>query len=256
MQISSISTGYGAQALQALQRLLQPDPTSTGGQTLPGGQDATSDAGTAAGPPPSGGASAQFAGATLTSLLSLQQSPPTSTDIANQVIQGADGDGDGALSLAEVEQAVNGGAASTDGNSRIAAAFAKLDANGDGQLSADELASAIDAAKTTQAAHHHHGHHRHGAGSATDMAQAMLGQADSNGDGALSLDEVTQALGGSGSSGDATSLATAFGKLDANGDGQISADELTAAITAFRQSQESAWSNAASSLGAASQAPA
>ena len=54
--------------------------------------------------------------------------------------------------------------------------------------------------------------------------QAKLKEMDTNGDGAVSLDELTAYT--------ATEVKTKFAKIDANGDGAISLDESTAAATA------------------------
>jgi Ca2+-binding EF-hand superfamily protein len=174
-----------------------------------------------------------------------QQGPPSSTDIANKVIGAVDADGDGQLSLAEIEKALGADTTSgTDASSQanMGQAFAKLDANGDGKISADELASALDAKKAADSSsvagpggvhRHHHAHHA----SSADLAQQIFGQADANGDGALSADEISLALGqdaqGSATSA-TTSLTQAIAKLDTNGDGSLSTAELTAAIDAFR----------------------
>ena len=112
------------------------------------------------------------------------------------------------------------------------------------RISGDELAGALDAQKAAQVAtgaasngdapsgvHHHH--HAHKASSA-DLALQVFGQADSNGDGALSADELASALGGVGGAAASVSLSQASGKLDTNGDGSLSTAELTAAIDAFR----------------------
>jgi Ca2+-binding EF-hand superfamily protein len=61
---------------------------------------------------------------------------------------------------------------------------------------------------------------------ASDIAGKIIGQADSDGDGALSQSEIAQALGTDGS----TDLSQAMSKLDLDGDGKLSAGELTDAI--------------------------
>lgn len=109
----------------------------------------------------------------------------------------------------------------------LSADISKLDTNGDGKLSADELSSAM---KSQHGGHAHHAHHAHA--SSNDMAAQLLSDVDSDGDGSLSLDEVNSAL--SGSSNSASSTKDAFGKLDTDGDGKLSSSELSAALTAFR----------------------
>jgi Ca2+-binding EF-hand superfamily protein len=65
---------------------------------------------------------------------------------------------------------------------------------------------------------------------AADIANNLIGQVDTDGDGQLSAGEMTAALnqGGNNVSSDAVSAAVA--KVDTNGDGKLSADELTAAV--------------------------
>jgi Ca2+-binding EF-hand superfamily protein len=245
MQISSTSTAYGGSQAQRLLSMLLPQQgqqQGTGaGQDLPGAPDAAS-GGASPPQPASGGPSAsQFATATLSSLLTTQQAPPSSADIANKVIGAVDTDGDGQLSLDEIEKALGQDTTSgTDAPSLAAMsqAFAKLDANGDGKISGAELAGGLDAQKAQQAStgtppagvhRHHHAHHA----SSADLALQIFGQADTNGDGALSADEISSTLGGSATSA-TDSLTQAIGKLDANGDGSLSTAELSAAIDAFR----------------------
>ena len=65
---------------------------------------------------------------------------------------------------------------------------------------------------------------------ANSLASMMMGALDGNGDGSLSLDEVNQALTGSGSSSSSSDIASAFSALDTNKDGVVSAQELAAAL--------------------------
>ena len=237
MQISSTPTAYGGAEAQRLLNLLLQRQGSPTGQDLPG-------AGQASTPPTpsaqqaSGATAAQFTADTLSSLLSAQEAPPSSSDVAAKLIGTADTNGDGALSLDEVKSALGQGATqnTASGADALGQAFAKLDANGDGQLSASELSSALDAQKSASGADHaHHAHHAHqAAASSTDLASAVLGAVDANGDGQLSASEIQAALGAS--SGD--SLTSAIGKLDTNADGQLSASELSAAIDAFRAAHQ------------------
>jgi Ca2+-binding EF-hand superfamily protein len=248
MQISSTSTAYGGSEAQRLLSMLLPQQVAATGQDLPGA--AATDSTNASPPQPaaSGPSATQFATATLSSLLTTQQAPPSSTDIANKVIGAVDTDGDGSLSLDEIEKAL--GADTTSGTDAISQAFAKLDTNGDGKISGDELAGDLDAQKAQQASSggppggvHRHHHARHA--SSADLALQIFGQADSNGDGALSVDEISSTLGGSATSA-TDSLTQAIGKLDTNGDGSLSTAELSAAIDAFRAAHKHGSADAAS----------
>jgi Ca2+-binding EF-hand superfamily protein len=222
--------------------LLQPQQAAAG-QDLPGADSttATPAAATPSAPQPtSSPSSAQFATNTLASLLSAQEAPPSSADIAAKIIGVADTNSDGSLSLGEVEKALGAdtttGADSSSGANALGQAFSSIDTNGDGQISADELTNALDAQKAAHGAHHgHHAHHAHQAPpSSSDLASQLLGSADSNGDGQLSVAEIENALGTSASNSATDMLTSAIGKLDTNGDGQLSATELSAGIDAFR----------------------
>ena len=249
MQISSTPTAYGGGEAQRLLNLLLQRQGSPTGQDLPGAGQASTAASTPPAQPASSTSAAQFTADTLSSLLSAQEAPPSNSDVAAKVIGTADTNGDGALSLDEVESAL--GQDTTSGADALSQAFAKVDANGDGQLSAGELSSALDAqnsasvaqnapSENAQRAHAHH-HAHHAASSSTDVASQMLGAVDGNGDGQLSASEIQAALGSSSSD----SLTSAIGTLDTNGDGQLSASELSTAIDAFRTAnQRGGWTTA------------
>ena len=73
------------------------------------------------------------------------------------------------------------------------------------------------------------------------MAGQIVKAADTNGDGELSLAEITTALTpANGTAPNATSLQTAFSQLDTNGDGELSQSELAAGLAKMMQSQQSA----------------
>jgi len=227
MQISSTPTAYGGgEAHRLLNMLLRPQAPPTG-QDLPGAASAGSTPPAAPPTPPAAGPdTARFAARTLASLLTAQEAPPSSAELADKIIGVADGDGNGSLSLGEVEKAI--GADTTSGADALGQAFASVDTNGDGQIGSDELTAALDARKA-HGAHHGH-HHGHIAGAASsDLAARILGTADTDGDGTLSADELGKALGAS-----SDSLAAAIGKLDTDGDGKLTAAELSAGIDAFR----------------------
>ena len=104
--------------------------------------------------------------------------------------------------------------------------FSGADADGDGALTADELA-------TDMAAHAPPGV------DSSDRAAALMSQADSDGDGVLSLGEFKAAAppppppGGSpkgAGAADAAVTADAGDPLDTNGDGKVSMSELLASL--------------------------
>ena len=164
MQISNNSNTYDMNEVQRLLASLNSQGTKSTGQGLPSAAKALDNDGGSPppGPPPGGDSqpSSRFAANTLSSLLGVQQDPASS--LAASLIKQTDTNGDGALSLSEIENAISGttsgatatsatttGASATD---PLAAAFAKLDTDGDGKISSSELTSALKA---------HHGHHRH-----------------------------------------------------------------------------------------------
>jgi len=226
--------------------LLQQRGTAAG-QDLPGAADAAAPS-SATAPQPTGGLSAaQFASNMLSSLLSTQEAPPSSSDIAAKVIGAADTNGDGSLSLDEVEQAL--GQDTTSGADALGQAFAKLDTDGDGQISDSELTSALDARQAAGGAPHaHHAHHAHHAqASSSDMASQMLTDLDTDGDGELSADEIQAAL----KQGSGDSLTSTIGAFDTDGDSKLSASELSSAIDAFRTAHHHGGANAAVQTGQA-----
>jgi Ca2+-binding EF-hand superfamily protein len=85
--------------------------------------------------------------------------------------------------------------------------FAKLDLNGDGKLTQDELNAATDGGDQTDNAQ---GRIRGG------LSARAFRQADANGDGVITREEVEK------------QTRDQFKRLDANADGRVSVDELTA----------------------------
>jgi hypothetical protein len=89
--------------------------------------------------PPAGAGSPPFGANTMSTLISMQDQSANGTDPSSQMFAKLDTDGDGQISKSEFENALSGGdvnSAATD------AIFAKLDSNGDGSVSQSELASA------------------------------------------------------------------------------------------------------------------
>ena len=220
---------------------------SGAGQEVPGSDEGDTTATPAAGPAP---ATAQLATQTLSGLLAAQQSqPPSASDLAKQMISALDTDGDGQLSLSEIDNAL--GAESGTAGSQIASAVSQLDTNGDGKLSADELTAGLEAAKAHGSGGGHHHHHHAESASSSDLASQLIASADSNNDGVLSSDEVAKALGidtssttgTAGSSTTSDAFSQVFASLDTNGDGSLSASELTAGIDAFRAAHHHAQSS-------------
>ena len=129
----------------------------------------------------------------------------------------ADADGDGNITKDELSAALpkNGKGPSVD------QIFARVDTNQDG---------VIDQSEQTAAASHAHGHHHHGGGGAqavSKLADELFSAADSYGDGNITSDELTSALSNTDSQGKADDLLKAF---DADGDGSITKAELISTL--------------------------
>jgi len=154
--------------------------------------------------------SSSFTPQTFNSLLSLQENRVD--NLAQKFVTAADSDNSGGVSLDELtSQATKIGLGSAD-TSALKSMFSKVDTDGDGSLSADEIAAAAKPPKSG------------------DLAQAFLGDADSDSSGGLSLDELTDESSKLGVGGDSQSLAKLFDKLDANSDGTLDASELKKAF--------------------------
>ena len=105
----------------------------------------------------------------MATLISAQSEGSLADKAASSLIGALDGDKSGSLSLTEVQSALLGEApaagasdAASSVSARIAQGFAKLDTNGDGQLGADELASAmrtLEQRAASSVGRHHHHHH-------------------------------------------------------------------------------------------------
>lgn len=71
---------------------------------------------------------------------------------------------------------------------------------------------------------------------ARDIAAKLIAAVDGDSDGALSLDEIQNALPGK-AKGQASKMSDAFTKLDADNDGKLSAAELTSGLEAMFKAQ-------------------
>jgi Ca2+-binding EF-hand superfamily protein len=139
----------------------------------------------------------------------------------------------------------------TDQSDRAASMFADADADGDGAVTSDELATAMAAHAPADVPSD--------APSATDMASSMLSSGDSDGDGSLSLSEF-QAMKPGGPhgaggpppgpppSGGSDSDSASTDPADLNGDGVVSAAELAQTLTSAADSLGSDISSDASDL--------
>ncbi len=202
--------------------------TSAAGQSVPGGGATSCNA--------SGASQAQMAGGTMSAMVGLQtQSPPSASDVASQLIDALDTNGDGVVSAEEIQKGLQAAGSNTD----ITQAFAAVDKNGDGQISKDELTVAVQSDMNAHKAHHGGHHSRTG-----EAADALISASDSNNDGQLNPDEIAKALGKT-SEADKTSLQQSFNAFDTNADGKLSKGELASAIQQSMQTAMRAYAQSA-----------
>lgn len=228
MQISSSSAATSSMALSALRDLFQTQSTEPTGQNPPAGPASGSakgpPSGPPPGPPPGAGSGGGFSADTMSALLKTQEE---GSDAASAVIDEADTNGDGTVSLAELAASLRTDEAS------LSQAFTQVDADADGQINQDELDAGLKSLAPPGSGRPHGP-----PPSAGDIAADVLASADKDESGALSLDEISTALGED----DQTSLSDAFSALDTDGDGGLGADELTSAVTATFARQMAAYS--------------
>lgn len=220
MQISSSSAATSSMALTALRDLFQTRPTETAGQISPTDKPQKGAKGPPPGPPPPGMNGGGVSTDTMSSLLSTQEN---GSSFASNIIDEADANGDGSISLSELAASLGADEAS------LTQAFGSVDGNGDGQIDSDELETGLKSM-----------HGRHGPPpppSAGDVVSDLLSAADTDKGGSLSLGEIASALGEE----DETSLTDAFASLDTNGDGALATNELTAAVEAVMATQMAAY---------------
>ena len=248
MQISSSSAASSSMALQALRDLFQTSTTDSPGQSLPGFASETTEkappSGPPPGPPPASMNGGGFSADTMSALLGSQESSSSSgagassssSSFSSEIIDAADTNGDGTVSLEELAASL-----STDSSS-LTDAFAEVDSDGDGQITSTELDAGLKAMGPPRGGPPPPP--PSGIASAADMASDMLASSDTDETGSLSLSEVASALG---KDSDDTGLASAFSALDANGDGALASDELTSGIQTMIQKQMSAYAANANS---------
>lgn len=136
--------------------------------------------------------------------------PPSADDMASQIISKLDTNGDGQLSTDEINNAGD-----------LAQKLLKADSNGDGTVTKDELVTDIQKNMASGKTHKHH--------SLGDIAGKIMDELDTNGDDELSTDEIS-------SGGDSAST---FQAADTNGDGVVSMTELIAYLSQTSASSQS-----------------
>ena len=225
----NVSQTSGASAAWMLQRLFQSsEATSTtttaesaGRQKMPGAEGHKSNSGGASAPMMSNG--------TMSAMVSMQTEAPSASDVASDLIDALDTDGDGEVSAEEISAAFS--SAGLD-DSNVASALSEIDTDANGALSADELTTAIS---SDMEAHGPKGPSSGGPPpgggggmSADETASSILDAFDTDDDDSLSMDEILSALGQDEDS--YGGLSTIFASLDGDGNGSIDDSELSAAI--------------------------
>ena len=246
-----------SQMLSSLMSALSPTSSSDSSSTA----SASAMAMTGATPTPSDGSNALTGSATgtlsgeiLTSLMALQQqsgdaspasatSSSASSDPLQQLFSAMDTNGDGSVSQGEMESYIEGiggtqtqadslySALSQNGASSSAAA-----STGTAGISESQMSGAVSQA---QAAHHGGGgHHHHKAGGSSDSAtNALLQALDTNDDGSVSQDELTNFVTANG--GTATDAANDFAALDSSGSGSLTSADFATAWSNMQAQQTS-----------------
>ena len=121
-------------------------------------------------------------------------------------MRGAEGPRGPQISFAELDADGNGQVTPEEARAHAAARFAEADADGNGVLSAEEMTARIGEQARAEAA-----------GRAQPRLERMIQWRDTDGDGALSLEEMGQ--------GEASQM---FQRLDRDGDGAVSQEEFAA----------------------------
>jgi Ca2+-binding EF-hand superfamily protein len=159
--------------------------------------------------------------------------PPFSIDLASQ-FSAIDTDGSDGISLSELETALSASAStassttsSTTLSDAVSALFNKIDSNGDGSISLDELTQYIKSQRTIAPPP------PPSIGPADQIANS--GTADSSTDSAAESATAVSSTDTTTAASSATisdAVSALFTKIDSNGDGSISLDELTQYIKA------------------------
>jgi Ca2+-binding EF-hand superfamily protein len=152
-------------------------------------------------------------------------------EMRQRMFNNADANGDGKISKDEMAKVV---ANKPQGGPSVDDIMSKLDTDGDGSISQSEFAAGDKAKGQMQG-----GPPPMMAGmgnmSSADFVKQLLSDADTNSDGTISKDELTQVMANAPQGG--ASVDGIMSALDTNGDGVISESELLAASQADQQTQ-------------------
>jgi len=142
-----------------------------------------------------------------------------------------DANGDGSISLDELESTRKNMPAGKSGSADRAQAFLKkLDTNGDGSISKDEFAAfQSNMASQVQAMMLKYQEQANASPQAESAnAQDMFAKIDANGDGSIAPDELSTFLSANDPAASGDKTAQLFNSIDTNGDGKIDKSEIDA----------------------------
>jgi len=228
----NVSQTSGSSAAWMLQRLFQSSEAnsttttaeSAGRQRMPGAESPKSNSGGASAPMMSSG--------TMSAMVSMQMEAPEASDIASDLIDALDTNGDGEVSAEEIAAAFSSAGLDDSG---VSDALGAIDTDANGALSTDELTTAIASdmeargPKGPPPGGPPRGGPPPGSGmSADEAASSILDELDTDENSGLSIDEILSALGQDED--EDGSISSIFSSLDSDGDGNINAAELSAAI--------------------------
>lgn len=224
----NVSQTSGSSAALMLQRLFQSggDTTTQSTAESTGRQKLPGAGGQSCNT--SGAPAPSMSGETMGAMISMQMEAPSASDIASDLISGLDTDGDGEVSADEIATAFSAAGLDT---STLDSALSAIDSDSNGSLNADELTTAIF---SDMQSHGPKGPPPGGGPGgppprADEEASSILSAFDTDEDSGLDMDEILSALGMETDDEDG-SVASALASLDSDGDGQLSLAELTSAL--------------------------
>ena len=245
----NVSQTSGSTAVLMLQRLFQSSgDTNTQSTAESAGRQKLPGAGSQT-CNTSGASAPSLSGQTMGAMISMQMEAPSASDIASDLISGLDTDGDGEVSADEIATAFSAAGLAA---SAIDSALSAIDSDSSGSLNAEELATAIS---SDMQAHGPKGPPPGGGmgGPPPGGPPTSTNEEASSILSALDTDEdsgldMDEILSAFGMETDDAdgSVASALASLDSDGDGQLSLAELTSAIQQNRDAGYRAYAQQAS----------